>query len=119
MPALKFCPRNRQHGEAVLAGITSVEEGPADTPSSEYEPKELKELLREMGVQQQALQPQNRIKFKVGAYNLLVVVACGATLTAAELRAKATSFLDIMRYNTWLGKALYILSCFFLVCLWL
>lgn len=58
-----------------------------------------------MGVQQNPSQPRNRIKFKLGPYNLLVIVACGAALTAAELKAKAAATMDSLAHNTGIGEA--------------
>ena len=81
-----------------------MQEGGPETPSSEYEPKELKELLKEMGMPQQASTPQKKIKFMPGPLNLMILVMCGAALTAAELRFKAASALDKAFCSSRLGE---------------
>ncbi len=80
-----------------------MEESSADTPS-EYEPSELKELLKEMGMQQQSSQSPRKLKFRLGPLNLLTIIACGAALTAAEIRFKAATSLDKLCYSSGLGK---------------
>ena len=87
-----------------LAGITNIEDSSTEVPSSEYEPSELKELLKEMGMQQQSTQSNKKIRFRLGPRNLLTIIACGAALTAAEIKFKASTSLDRMCYGSSLGK---------------
>lgn len=86
------------------AGITNIEDSSSAVSSSEYEPSELKELLKEMGMQQQNAQSHKKIKFRLGPLNLLTIIACGAALTAAEIKFKAATALDRLCYGSSLGK---------------
>lgn len=81
-----------------------MEESSTEVPSSEYEPSELKELLKEMGMQQHNSQSQKKIKFRLGPLNLLTIIACGAALTAAEIKFKAATSLDKLCYSSTLGE---------------
>ena len=80
-----------------------MEESITEAQSSEYEPSELKELLKNMGVQQGASQPSRKLNLQLSPLNLMTIIACGAVVTAAEVKVKAASCLDNLIYNSSLG----------------